>query len=519
MMLFRAATSARRASTLAASTATGAHWPCWIDNADAEAVGGATLPLENPATGCVVGSCAAGDAATIDAAVASSAAAFPGWRDLGAIGRGRVLRRAADLLRRDLPGIVDLETLHTGRPAREYVAQLGRVPEWLEYHASLAETSEGTVPPFGGDGDHLCYVERAPHGVCGLVTPFNHPLLIAAKKLAPCLATGNVAVVKAPEAAPGAVVVLARLLADAGAPPGVANVVPGLGPDAALPLARHEGVARVDFTGGPAGGAAVGGAAGARGISYTAELGGHAPVLVFDDADVDEAVDGAAFAAFVASGQTCVSAKRVLVQRSVAGEFAEKFARKAESLAVGDPFDAATAIGPLVSRKSLDGAVAHVAAAEAAGARVAAGGYAPALPGVLAGGHFYAPTILADATPAMACFQDECFAPVVALAAFDDEADAIRLANANAHGLGAGVWTRDVRRAHRVARGLRSGVVWVNAHHRNAPDAPWGGFGKSGVGRENGRDAQREYTAAKTTVVRTADAREDWFAGAGARYG
>ena len=375
MMLFRAATSARRASTLAASTATGAHWPCWIDNADAEAVGGATLPLENPATGRVVGSCAAGDAATIDAAVASSAAAFPGWRDLGAIGRGRVLRRAADLLRRDLPGIVDLETLHTGRPAREYVAQLGRVPEWLEYHASLAETSEGCVPPFGGDGDHLCYVERAPLGVCGLVTPFNHPLLIAAKKLAPCLATGNVAVVKAPEAAPGAVVVLARLLADAGAPPGVANVVPGLGPDAALPLARHEGVARVDFTGGPAGGAAVGGAAGARGISYTAELGGHAPVLVFDDADVDEAVDGAAFAAFVASGQTCVSAKRVLVQRSVADEFAEKFARKAESLAVGDPFDAATAIGPLVSRKSLDGAVAHVAAAEAAGARVVAGGY------------------------------------------------------------------------------------------------------------------------------------------------
>ncbi|KAH8043413.1 aldehyde dehydrogenase [Aureococcus anophagefferens] len=390
MMLFRAATGGRRASTLAASTATGAHWPCWIDNADAEAVGGATLPLENPATGRVVGSCAAGDAATIDAAVASSAAAFPGWRDLGAIGRGRVLRRAADLLRRDLPAVVDLETLHTGRPASEYVAQLGRVPEWLEYHASLAETSEGT-------------------------------------------------------------------------------------------------------------------------------LGGHAPVLVFDEADVDEAVDGAAFAAFVASGQTCVSAKRVLVQRSVAGEFAEKFARKAASLAVGDPFDAATAIGPLVSRKSLDGAVAHVAAAEAAGARVVAGGYAPA-PGVLAGGHFYAPTILADATPAMACFQDECFAPVVALAAFDDEADAIRLANANAHGLGAGVWTRDVRRAHRVARALRSGVVWVNAHHRNAPDAPWGGFGKSGVGRENGRDAQREYTAAKTTVVRTADARRT-VRRRGARYG
>ena len=167
-MMLRAAPGARRASTLAASTATGAHWPCWIDNADAEAVGGATLPLENPATGRVVGSCAAGDAATIDAAVASSAAAFPGWRDLGAIGRGRVLRRAADLLRRDLPAVVHLETLHTGRPAREYVAQLGRVPEWLEYHASLAETSEGTVPPFGGDGDHLCYVERAPLGVCGL---------------------------------------------------------------------------------------------------------------------------------------------------------------------------------------------------------------------------------------------------------------------------------------------------------------------------------------------------------------
>lgn len=225
----------------------------------------------------------------------------------------------------------------------------------------------------------------------------------------------------------------------------------------------------------------------------------------------------------MASGQTCVSAKRLLVQASVYDAFAERFVAKAAGLKLGDPFAADTMIGPLVSKRSLDAASAHVAAAEADGATVATGGARRpedvAGDAVLAGGHFFPPTVLVDVDPAMACFQNECFAPVVTLSPFDDEAHAVALANDNDHGLGAAVWTRDVKRAHRVAANLTAGIVWCNAHHRNAPDAPWGGFGKSGVGRENGADAQREYTAPKTTIVRTSDAKEDWFANPDARYG
>ena len=441
-------------------------------------------------------------------------AAWPAWRDLGAKKRADVLRRAAQELRKCVPEFCEIETRQTGRPLREYEAQLGRVPEWFSYHASLAETTEGAVPNFVGDPDHLCVVRRAPLGVCALITPFNHPLLIAAKKLAPCLATGNVAVIKPSELAPGSVLRLGEILASAGAPPGVVNLLPG-GAEASTALAAHGDVARIDVTGSPAAGKALGAIAGTRSASYGAELAGHAPLLVFDDVDVDEAVAGCCFAAFLAAGQTCVSAKRIFVHESIYDAFSSRLAKRADALRVGDPFSPETNIGPLISGTALMAARTFV---DESGAQNLAGGSQPCAPSEeFAGGHYFRPTVLAGGVD-LPCFQEECFAPVVCIAPFEDEADAVAKANASAYALGAAVWTRDVARAHRVSSKLNAGVTWVNCHHRNGPDAPWGGFGASGVGRENGRDAQCEYTASKTLVVRTAEQSEDWFAG-GARYG
>ena len=491
-----------------------AHFPLFVQNELREAADGATIDIEDPATGASIATCATAGPKDVDAAVDAAKSAWPAWRDLGAKKRATILRNAAQELRRRVPELCDVETRQTGRPRREYAAQLGRVPEWFEYHASLAETTEGAAPNFIGDPDHLCLVQRVPLGVCALITPFNHPLLIASKKLAPCLATGNTAVVKPSELAPGSVLLLGEIFAASGAPPGVVNVLPG-GADAATALAAHEDVARVDLTGGSAAGKALGAIAGSRSVSYGAELAGHAPLLVFDDVDLDQAVAGACFAAFLAAGQTCVSAKRIFIHRSIYDAFAAKLATRAEQLRVGDPFSLETDVGPLVSAKALAAARQFV---DASGAEILAGGSAPCAPSeAFVNGHFFRPTVLAGSVD-LPCFQEECFAPVVCIAPFDDEADAVTKANASAYALGAGVWTRDVGRAHRVSSQLNAGVTWVNCHHRNGPDAPWGGFGASGVGRENGRDARDAYTASKTLVVRTAEQGEDWFGG-DARYG
>lgn len=512
------------ARQLCALRTTGTHVPLWIDNQPCEAIDGTTMPIEDPSTAQPFATTALGSEADIEAAVRSAKACHEAgeWRARGARARGKVLRVAADKLRSRLPSLIEMETRATGRPSREFQAQLGRVPEWLEYHASVAESMEGSVPPFADATDHIAIVRRRPLGVCGLITPWNHPLLIATKKVAVALATGNTIVVKPPELAPYSVVELAKIIAGAGAPPGVMNVVTGVGAVAGRALVEHPDVAKIDFTGGTAAGRAIGALAGAQVKHYCAELGGNAPVLVFEDADLDEAVNGVTFAAFVASGQTCVSAKRILVQASIFDAFQAKLAAKVSGLKLGPPLDPSTQIGPLASGPALETVEAQVQEGLASGAVALAGGQRPSAERCagLTDGYFFEPTILGNVTPSMQCFQEEIFGPVVTLSKFDDEAGALALANDNAYALGAAVWTRDLKRAHRVMDGLHAGVIWANAHHRNSPDAPWGGFGASGIGRENGIDAQREYTASATMIVRTAEAKEDWFAGtSGSRYG
>eukprot|EP00617_Octactis_speculum_P015679 CAMPEP_0185747446 /NCGR_PEP_ID=MMETSP1174-20130828/6062_1 /TAXON_ID=35687 /ORGANISM="Dictyocha speculum, Strain CCMP1381" /LENGTH=551 /DNA_ID=CAMNT_0028422615 /DNA_START=13 /DNA_END=1668 /DNA_ORIENTATION=- len=500
----------------------------WIDGKEVPSSGGGKIPIENPATGEIIATVAEGREDDIRTAVSSAAksVADARWSSVAPRERSKILGRAADLLQARLPDLARIETLSTGRCLREYTAQLQRVPEWFTYHGALAMTMEGSVPPFS-DEDHLCVVRREPLGVCALVTPWNHPLLIAAKKVSVALAAGNSIVVKPPELAPISVLELAKVLSDAGLPPGVMNVVPGYGHTAGAALAAEPGIAKLDFTGGTATGKAIGAVVGGNVKHYCAELGGNCPVLVFPDCDIDEAVNGVAFGAFVASGQTCVSAKRILVHASIYDAFVEKLAAKARGLRLGDPMDMTSQMGPLVSGPQLATVASQVDRAREEGATVLTGGCRAdrsrlwhsddddgddcGITALLKGGHYYEPTVLTSVSPAMSCFQDEIFGPVVSVVPFQDETHALSLANDSPYGLGAAVWTSDVRRAHRMARDICAGVLWVNAHHRNDASAPWGGFKDSGIGRENGIDALREYTASKTTVFRMSDQKEDWF--------
>jgi phenylacetaldehyde dehydrogenase len=362
----------------------------------------------------------------------------------------------------------DRARVQIGRTLREMRAQLKRLPEWLEYFGALAHTHEGASPDFGAD--HLNVVRRVPLGVVGLITPWNHPLLITMKKLSVALAAGNSLVVKPSE----------------------------LGP--AVP----------DVTGGTETGRLIAAAAGRSLIPVTAELGGKTPVIMFDDVDIDAAVPGALFAAFIATGQTCVQGARILISRKIYEPFVSRLVERTRQLRLGDPLDLQTQVGPLVSKAQREKTAAAVDQARAQGATVLAGGAVPAGDDY-ANGWFYQPTIVADVGLADDLWRDEVFGPVSVVASFDDEDDAVRLANHSQFGLAASVWTQNVGRAIRVSRRLDIGIVWINDHHRIDPSSPWGGFKDSGIGSENGIEAFRAYTRQQSLVVNASNAVFDWF--------
>jgi acyl-CoA reductase-like NAD-dependent aldehyde dehydrogenase len=491
-----------------------------------EAADGQVAQVENPATGKVIASVASGGASDINAAVEGAQRAFDDgrWSGLSPRARCRVLFKAAELLRQRLGDFVDLETQQTGRCLREYRAQLGRVPEWLEHHGAYAASHgfEGRLPPLTDQADHVNLVWRVPLGVCGIISPWNHPLLIATKKISVALAAANTIVVKPPLEAPLTVLKFAELLEEAGVPSGTRQVVSGRGAVIGEALVKHPLVEKVDFTGGTDTGTRIAAAMAEAGKvkPYCAELGGNAPIVVFDDVrSVDEAVNGVTFAGFVASGQTCVSGKRILVQRGIRDEFVAKLVAKVNALRLGDPMSLDTDIGPVISRRQLLCIEDQVDRARTGGAQALCGGRRPdASRCALAAGHFYEPTVLANVAPDNPAFAEEIFGPVVSVSEFSTEAEAVQLANTSQYGLGGALWTADVRKAHRVARNMRCGVMWVNCHHRNDPSSPWGGFGQSGMGRENGPEAFDEYTTTQSLTIRTSDAQEDWFGDPSARY-
>jgi acyl-CoA reductase-like NAD-dependent aldehyde dehydrogenase len=476
---------------------------------------GSTIADFNPATQELLTNIPSASAADLEHAVESATEGFERWSNMPGRERGQILWRLADLLDAHGSELAHLESRDNGRPIRETSAQAGIVPKWYRYFAGLADKLQGSTIPV--DGPYLNYTLRVPIGVCAAITPWNHPQLIVAKKVAAALAAGNAVIVKPSELAPLSVLSLGRLGIEAGLPPGVLNIVTGAG-DVGATLSRHERIARIDVTGSTATGVAVATAAAKTMKRLGFELGGKAANIVFADADIERTLRGVLFSGFVAQGQSCVAGSRVLVEHSAAAEFANRIAERAKAIRIGDPLDQETQMGPMISGKAANRVREMVRKAEQQGARVLAGGDHPAkLPHHLATDNYLQPTVIWTDDPTVEIACEEVFGPVIVVMPFRTEDEAISIANSVPYGLGGAVWSRDVSLSHRVAGRLRAGIAWINDYHRIDPASPWGGFGLSGYGRENGINAMEAYTELKSIWVPLAESPLDWYETSDAR--
>jgi betaine-aldehyde dehydrogenase len=465
----------------------------FIDGEFVEDTAGAPLEVVHPADGEVIARLHAATPALVDRALDAARRAQPEWAALRPVERGRILRRAADIMRERNRELSVLETLDTGKPLQEtLVADATSGADALEFFAGLAPTITGQTIPQGRD---FVYTTREPLGVCVGIGAWNYPTQVFCWKAAPALAFGNAMVFKPSESTPLSALQVAAILTEAGLPAGLINVLQGFG-ELGAALVTDPRVDKVSLTGSVATGRKVYAAA-AEGMRHvTMELGGKSPLIVFEDADLEDAIGGAMLGNFYSSGQVCSNGTRVFVQRALKERFLDRLMARTEKIRLGDPLDEATQMGPLVSQMQMEKVLGYIEGARAEGARLVTGGQRLNRPGF-----YVAPTVFADVTDEMTIAREEVFGPVMSVLDFESEDDVIRRANATEFGLSAGVFTRDLARGHRVIGRLQAGSCWINAYNLTPVEAPFGGVKLSGVGRENGHAAVEHYTQVKTVYV------------------
>jgi aldehyde dehydrogenase (NAD+) len=470
-----------------------------INNRWVPSESGKTFATVNPSTGEEICQVAEADAVDVDNAVQAARRAFDEgpWKKMRASERGRLLHRLADLIEQNAEQLARLETIDNGKPLS--IAKAVDVTKTIacyRYFAGWADKIQGKTIPI--DGDFFCYTRHEPIGVIGQIIPWNYPLLMQAWKLAPALATGNTIVMKPAEQTPLSALRLGELILEAGFPEGVVNLLPGFGPTAGAAIARHMDVDKVAFTGSTEVGRLIMGAAAKSNLKrISLELGGKSPNIIFADSDLDDAVEGAHLGLFVNQGQSCCAGSRVFVEETIYDEFVEKSIARAGKRRVGDPLDPRTDQGPQVSESQFDRIMSYIESGKREGATLACGGER-----VGDRGYFIQPTVFSDVRDEMTIAREEIFGPVMSIIAFKDTNEVISRANRTTYGLAAGVWTRDIKKAHAVANGVRAGTVWVNCYHVLDTRAPFGGFKQSGMGRELGEYGLQQYTEVKTVTLK-----------------
>jgi 5-carboxymethyl-2-hydroxymuconic-semialdehyde dehydrogenase len=452
----------------------------------------------NPATQEVLAEVAAGGESEVNAAVAAAKEAFPKWAGMPAPQRAKIIRKLGDLIAAHVPELAQTETNDTGQVIAQTGKQLvPRAADNFYYFAEMCTRVDGHTYP---TETHLNYTLFHPVGVCALVSPWNVPFMTATWKVAPCLAFGNTAVLKMSELSPMTATRLGELALEAGIPPGVLNLVHGYGKQAGEPLVRHPDVRAISFTGSTATGNRIVKEAGLK--KFSMELGGKSPFVIFEDAQLDRALDAAVFMIFSNNGERCTAGSRILVQQSIYADFAQKFVERAKRLSVGDPLDEKTIIGPMISQAHLAKVRSYIELGPKEGATLLCGGLdAPSLPGRVQKGNYVVPTVFADVDNRMKIAQEEIFGPVACLIPFKDEADAIALANDIQYGLSSYVWTENLGKAHRVAAAVEAGMCFVNSQNVRDLRQPFGGTKASGTGREGGTWSYEVFLEPKNIAV------------------